>query len=174
MAIELGLDFYVFRGDLAGAGGWLQRAHRLLDGIAPSPERGWLELWEAHIALLEHNDVAFAKRACSEILALAESLDVVDLEILALALSGLALVNEGRVDDGMRRLDEATTAALAGEMRDVDAVVTACCYHIYACEHVRDVPRAIAWCERAEDVSRRWSYRSMFAFCRCHYAAVLI
>ncbi len=174
MAIGLGLDLYIFRGDLAGAGGWLQRAHRLLDGIAPSPERGWLELWEAHIALLEHNDVAFAKRACAEVMALAESLNVVDLEILALALSGLALVNEGRVDDGMRRLDEATTAALAGEVSDADAVITTCCYHIYACERIRDVPRAIAWCERAEAVARRWSYRSMFAFCRCHYAAVLI
>lgn len=174
MAVGLGLDHYVFRGDLASADGWMQLAHRLIDDHAPSPERGWLLLWEAHIALLERSDVAFAKQACSEIAVLARSLGVTDLEILALALSGLSLVNEGQVVDGMRQLDEATTAALAGEVSDVDTIVTVCCYHIYACEHVRDVPRAIAWCERVEEVSRRWSYRSMFAFCRCHYAAVLI
>lgn len=173
-ATGLGLDHYLYRGDLAIVSGWLQRAHRLLDGTDPSAERGWLAMWEAHIALLEHNDVALAKRTCVETLALAESLELTDLETLCLALEGLALVSEGQVSEGMRRLDEATTVALAGEMSDLDAIVTICCYLIYACERVRDFPRAVQWCEKVEEVSKRWSYRSMFSVCRCHYAAVLI
>ena len=74
----------------------------------------------------------------------------------------------------MRRLDEATTAALSGEMTDPDAIVTTCCYLIFACERVRDYDRAAQWCAKAEELARRWSYRSMFAYCRSHYAAVLI
>lgn len=174
MATWLGLDHYLYRGETAIASGWMQRAHRLLDGVDPSAEHGWLVMWEAHIALVDHSDVAAAKRASAEIISLAESLCLPDLGVLALALEGLALVNEGRVADGMQRLDEATTAAMAGEVADVDAVVTICCYLIYACERVRDYDRAAQWCEKVREFSERWSYRSMFAVCRTHYAAVLL
>lgn len=36
----------------------------------------------------------------------------------ALAQEGLALVTAGRVEEGMRRLDEASAAAAGGELRD--------------------------------------------------------
>ena len=74
----------------------------------------------------------------------------------------------------MRLLDEATAAAVAGEMTDPDAIVTTCCYLISACERVRDYDRAAQWCERAIRLADRWSYRFMFAYCRSHYAGVLI
>jgi LuxR family transcriptional regulator, maltose regulon positive regulatory protein len=173
-ATGIALDHYLYRGDLAITNGWLQRARRLLEGNRVSAERGWLAMWEAHILLFEHNNIATVKAMCSEITGLAQALSLVDLETLALALEGLALVSSGAVPEGMRRLDEATTVALAGEVSDPDAIVTVCCYMIYACERVRDFRRAVEWCEKAETVARRWAYRSMFAFCRCHYAAVLL
>ena len=40
MAIWLAWDAMAFRGEPAVAGGWLQRAHSLLDGIEPAPEHG--------------------------------------------------------------------------------------------------------------------------------------
>lgn len=140
MATWIALDHYLFRGSVAVESGWLQRAHRLLDGLEPSAERGWLALWEAHIGLFERNDVTNAKRVGAETVALASSLDLVDLETLALALEGLALVSEGAITEGMRRLDEASSIALSGEMSDIDAIVTTLCYLIYACERVRDFP----------------------------------
>ncbi|MGH2618920.1 MAG: LuxR C-terminal-related transcriptional regulator, partial [Thermomicrobiales bacterium] len=85
-----------------------------------------------------------------------------------------ATVCEGEVALGMRLLDEATAAAVAGEMTDPDAIVTTCCYLISACERVRDYDRAAQWCERAMRLAERWSYRFQFAYCRSHYAGVLI
>ena len=41
-----------------------------------------------------------------------------DLEMMGLALEGLALVSEGYVEQGMSQLDEAATAALAGELEE--------------------------------------------------------
>lgn len=174
MATWLGLDHYIYRGEVAIANGWLQRAHRLIDAAPPSVEHGWLAIWSAHIALFEENDVVTARRESSRVVTLGRSLQSTDLEFIALALEGLALVSEGEVVAGMHRLDEATTAALAGEMTDPDAIVTTCCYLIFACERVRDYERAAEWCAKAESVSKHWSYRSMFAICRCHYAAVLM
>ncbi|MGH9174921.1 MAG: LuxR C-terminal-related transcriptional regulator, partial [Vicinamibacterales bacterium] len=174
MATWLALDHYIYRGDLAITNGWLQRARRLLDGLEQTAEFGWLALWQAHIALFERNDVVAAQRAAAETVALARSLEYVDLEMLALALQGLTLVSEGRIADGMRLLDESTTAALAGEMTDLDAIVTTCCYLIFACERVHDYDRAAQWCRQAQQVAVKRSYRSMFSFCRTHYAAVLI
>lgn len=40
IATLLGIDYYQFRGDVAIGNGWFRRAHRLLDGLAPSPEHG--------------------------------------------------------------------------------------------------------------------------------------
>lgn len=91
-----------------------------------------------------------------------------------MALEGLALVSQGEVAEGMQRLDESTAAALSGDVSDPDAIVTACCYLIYACDRVRDYERALQWCEKVEEVSRRWDYQSMFAVCRTHYAGVLL
>jgi ATP/maltotriose-dependent transcriptional regulator MalT len=94
--------------------------------------------------------------------------------MVGLALEGLALVSEGRVEEGMRRLDEATAAAVAGELRDLNAVGASCCYLIFACERVRDYDRAAQWCERVKEFCRRWRIRPLFAVCRTHYAAVLV
>ena len=94
--------------------------------------------------------------------------------MLAQASLGFAMVCEGDIAEGMRLLDEATAAAVAGEMTDPDAIVTTCCYLISACERVRDYDRAAQWCDRAIRLADRWSYRFMFAYCRTHYAGVLI
>jgi LuxR family maltose regulon positive regulatory protein len=173
-AIWIALDHYIYRGDLAITNGWLQRAHRLLDGIEPAAEHGWLAVWSGYVALFGQNDVATTLRVSAETLALARSLDLTDLEALALALEGLAMVSAGHVSEGMRRLDESTTAALSGDVRDYDAIATICCYLIFACERVRDYDRAAQWCEKVEAISLRFDYRSMFPVCRTHYAAVLI
>ena len=173
-AIWIALDHYIYRGELAITNGWLQRAQRLLDGIEPTAEHGWLAIWGGHIALFEQNDVATAQRVSAETLEYARSLNLTDLEALALALEGLAMVSAGQVSEGMRRLDESTTAALSGDVSDYDAIATICCYLIFACERVRDYDRAAQWCEKVEAISLRCNYRSMFPVCRTHYAAVLI
>ena len=174
VAIWIALDHYIYRDEPAIADGWLQRARRLLAGQLPSVEHGWLAIWSGHIALTDHNDVDAARRLGAAALALGRSLGNADLEALALALEGLAMVSAGDVDEGMRRLDESTTAAVSGDVGDYDAIATICCYLIFACERVRDYDRAAQWCAKVEEVSLGCDYRSMFPVCRTHYASVMI
>src|SRR5919108_527079 len=89
-------------------------------------------------------------------------------------LEGLALASEGRVADGIRRLDEASAAAVAGEMAELWAASRACCYLVTACERVRDFERASQWSHRMLEFAKRWRIPSVFAVCRAHYAAVLV
>ena len=174
MAVALAADHFLRRGEHAVAAGWFQRAHHLLDGLDPSPEHAVLAIWESYVAVIFYHDTATARQLGSQARALAESLGVIDLEMLAQASLGFATVCEGDIAEGMRLLDEATAAAVAGEMTDPDAIITTCCYLISACERVRDYDRAAQWCDRAIRLADRWSYRFMFAYCRSHYAGVLI
>jgi DNA-binding CsgD family transcriptional regulator len=174
VAICLSGDHFSRRGEYAVASGWARRASRLLDGLEPGPEHAMLGAWEAHMVLWVHHDTAAAGRLGAEAMGLARSLGAVDVEMLAQALLGYVMVCEGAVEDGMRRLDEATMAAVAGDMTDLDAIAMTCCYLIYACERVRDYPRAAQWCDRVMQITARWSHRLMFSVCRTHYAGLLI
>jgi LuxR family maltose regulon positive regulatory protein len=174
VAVFLAADHFVRRGEHAVADGWFQRAHHLLDGLEACPEHAMLAIWESYVAVIFHHDTVTARRLGAEARALAGSLGEVDLEMLAQASLGFATVCEGNIAEGMRLLDEATAAAVGGEMTDPDAIVTTCCYLISACERVRDYDRAGQWCDRAIRLADRWSYRFMFAYCRTHYAGVLI
>jgi ATP/maltotriose-dependent transcriptional regulator MalT len=174
MAVSLAADHFLRRGEHAVANGWFQRAHHLLEGLAPCSEHAMLAIWESYVAAVFEHDTAAARRLGAQARAVAGSLGEVDLEMLAQSSLGYATVCEGDVAEGMRLLDEATAAAVAGEMTDPDAIVTTCCYLISACERVRDYDRAAQWCERAMRLADRWSYRFMFAYCRSHYAGVLI
>lgn len=174
MAAWLSLDHSMIRGERAIASGWLERARRLLLDAGPGVERCLLHLAEGHIALFDYNDPVTARRSGSETVRMARELGLIDLEMLGLALEGLSMVSSGQVDEGMRRLDESTVAALSGEMADIDAIATACCCLIYACERVRDFERAAQWCGKVQEFCQRWSYQSLFTYCRIHYGTVLM
>ncbi len=174
MATWLAMDNFEFRGDTAVLGGWLQRAHRLLDEDRECADYGWLLAWEAHISLMVDNDSAKAIANAVQAAAIGRSLEIADLEVLALAAEGLALVTEGDVDLGMKRLDESCTAVMAGEVTDGTARATAICYLMDACDRVRDYDRAEQWCARAHEIARQIHFESLMGLCRPHYAVVLM
>ena len=101
------------------------------------------------------------------------TLGITDMEMLALALEGLAFVSEGAVEEGMHRLDEATAAATGEEMQDPLAIGFTCCYMMMACDRVRDFDRAGQWCDRIKEFCLRTGLRLLLSFCRSHYTAVL-
>lgn len=174
LATLLGIDYYQFRGDAAIGNGWFRRAHRLLDGVPPVPEHGWLWIWEGQVALMAGNDPLTARMLGSRAAELGRSLGLVDIEMTGLGLEGLALVFEGEVAGGMARLDEATTAAIGGEMSVPNAIGATCCYLIYACERVWDFDRAVQWCQKVQEFCRKVHWASLFALCRTHHAMVLL
>ena len=173
VAIQLAWDYRTFRGEAAIATGWLQRAHDLLSEEEPASEHGWLGLREASV-LLADGELTAARELTSNAVELARSLADVDLEITALALDGLVLVNEGKVAEGMRRLDGSAAAIMGGDVQDLSAISHSCCYLIFACERVRDFDRAGQWCERLAEFCERYGSKPLFSVCRTHYAGVLM
>jgi hypothetical protein len=101
MAIYLAYDYFSFRGEYAVASGWNQRAHRLLEGLEPTPEQGLLAVYEGYMELMRHNDTAMARSLGSQAAELGRTLGMIDLEMLALALEGLARVSEGDITGGL-------------------------------------------------------------------------
>lgn len=173
VATSIATDHTDFRGELAVAQGWLGRAQRLLEGLEPCEEHGWLWVHDAEKRLMV-GDLAGARELGARAAALGDQLGLVDLQMMGLAGEGFVLVAEGDVEAGMRRLDEAAAAALGGEFREIWTVGWAVCLLIQACEHVRDYGRAGQWCRRLEEWSTRVDVIFFNRVCRAHYAGVLM
>jgi DNA-binding CsgD family transcriptional regulator len=174
LATLFGIDYFGFRGEPAIGNGWFRRAHRLLEGLPPAPEHGWLAIWEGQIRLLEDNDPATARRLGHEGAELGRVLGDADIEMTGLGLEGLAAVTAGEISEGMAKLDEATAAAVGGEMSLPIGIGATCCYLIFACERARDFDRAGQWCKRVQELCLQWRWASLFATCRTHHASVLL
>ena len=172
MAAWLAADCLLFRGEPAVANGWLQRAHSLIDGLDPGIDHGWLAIHEGHMAVALEEDTVRARALAARAIELGRAFDAPELEMLGLGLEGRALVSEGELEGGMRRLDEATTVALQGEAKLLYCVAWACCYLISACERVRDYERATQWCARVGDFCGEHDI-FLLNTCRAHYASVL-
>jgi ATP/maltotriose-dependent transcriptional regulator MalT len=171
MATWLACDQLDFHGAVTVAAGWLGRAHRLLGSLDTTPEHGWLAFLEGYVAHIGGDTpkaVELGRRAAE----LGEQLNVVDLEMLGLALEGGALVASGQVAEGMRRLDVATTISLEADATVPISSAWSCCFLVSACISVRDYDRAFEWCDRIAEFAERYGSRYMFAFCRAEYGSV--
>ena len=171
MATWLAADQLDFAGAWSVAGGWLRRAHRLLDGLAPSPEHGWLAFHEGYLAHAG-GDTATARELASAAAEAGRRFGVADLEMLGLALEGATLVGCARVGEGMDRLDEATATALGGEAAIPISGAWTFCIMVGACTAALDFERAGEWIARIAGFAERFGSRYMLAFCRAEYGAV--
>ena len=174
VAMTLAEDHFYFRGEAAVASGWYKRAHSLLDPLDACAEQGWLRLWEGDFAAMLGEDPARVRALAAQAAAIGKAVSDLDLQMAALALEGLARVTEGDLREGMPRLDEATAAALSGEMNDFVAVGMACCYLVIACERIRDFDRAAQWCRHVKKLCERWQFNVLLAVCRAQHASVLM
>jgi DNA-binding CsgD family transcriptional regulator len=154
----------------AAAAGWLARARRLLAGAGAVPEAGWLAIEEAKRAV----DPEVGERHARAALELAHELGDSDVECMALAQLGRAVVRQGRVEEGVALLDEAMTVALGGEASDPLACGDACCTTLVVCDGLADLQRAAQWCEAVVDFTERRRYIPVQAWCRGIYASVLV
>jgi ATP/maltotriose-dependent transcriptional regulator MalT len=174
VATALAGDHLHFRGEVAVARGWHQRAQRLLQGLPLAPEHGWLKVSRGDLGLVCGEDPALVRTLAAGAAAAGRSLGEIDLEMTALALEGVALVTEGHPARGLQCLDEATAAAVSGEMTDPRAIGVSCCYLVMACERIRDFDRAAQWCARVREFCQRTGFNALLGVCRAQYAGVLI
>jgi hypothetical protein len=112
VAAWLASDHLEFRGDHAVGRGWLERAHRLLDELGPEGEdHGWLALHEGSYAMNVDADLDRAALLAVRAAGLGRTVGLPDLEAIGLALEGITHVRRGRIEAGMRLLDEAGRCA---------------------------------------------------------------
>ncbi len=157
-------------GQDAAAAGWLARARRLLADQGTVPELGWLAIEEAKRA----DDAADAERHANAALEIAHQLANPDVECMALAQLGRAVVHQGRTQEGVALLDEAMAVALGGETSDPLACGDACCTTLVVCDGLADLNRAAQWCEAVVDFTERRRYVPLQSWCRGIYGAVLV
>lgn len=160
-------------GNEAAGRGWLERARRLLDQAGSCVEWGWFEL--AFMAC-DRPDVDELAASAERALAIAFEFGDSDLEVRALADSGLALVSKGRAREGFARLDEALAAITAGELRDLSVAGKSLCSLLSSCERSGDVRRAEEWIRivNAVVLDRLGGQpRVLHTHCRLAYGSVL-
>jgi ATP/maltotriose-dependent transcriptional regulator MalT len=172
LATWIAWDSSAFRGESGVAHGWLQRARRLLDGQPPCPEHAFAASRAALFALLDDGDPEAAEKLAAEAVRIAQGIGAIDHEMVGRALHGFAQVTMGCVTEGLRELDEVSAAILAGELSDRLLIGLAGCYLIAACDRVRDHGRAVQWCNRIKEHSRKFGLKPLFAVCRTQYASV--
>jgi DNA-binding NarL/FixJ family response regulator/Tfp pilus assembly protein PilF len=129
-------------GQQTAAAGWERRAWRLVAEIGPCVEEAGLLL--ARVGCNVPDPVELERRA-DRALELAHQFSDIEMEVRALADKGLAVVSQGRVDEGMGLLDEAMVAISSGEVGSVSIVGASWCAMLSACERAGDVTRAAHW-----------------------------
>lgn len=168
-AYHLAFDYAAVYGNSAASAGWLERGKRLAAMSGDCPERGWVEL-SCVLATDDPDEKEQHIRAAMEV---ARAHGDTDLEFDALAYAGVAAIERGRVEEGMRLLDEAAAAAQGGEVRSHVAAGEIYCKMLLACEMTLDVPRAEQWTTVANRLALKSNVAWASAICRGYYGGIL-
>lgn len=162
--------------NLLGAGfpsvlnGWVNRAERLLQGVSEHPVHAFIAVVRGMTAFTG-GDLDSAAAAGRRALDIGTSSGIPDLQAMGLHLEGRALVAKGRVEEGMALLDEATAAAVSGELSP-QVTGRVYCSTVSACWGLADYRRAGEWADAAERWCRRRSINGFPGVCRLHRAQI--
>ncbi|UZJ25481.1 LuxR C-terminal-related transcriptional regulator [Rhodococcus antarcticus] len=173
-ATALAWDCLLFGHGEAVALGWWGRAGSLLEELGESAEHGWHAMREAELALEVGHDPDRALGAARRAAAVGKRLGLGDLEVVGVALQGLAMTSAGDVEEGMVRLDASVAAAISGDVPDPMWMGKVCCWVIAACNHSKDVTRAADWCRRVEALCTERDLAPLFTVCRIQHATVQV
>ena len=171
MAIALAWD-YEGRGSFAVSSGWLANAERLLADLPESAEHARLTITHALTAMLAEGDYEKAEALFDEATEIGRRVGDRDTQILALSGKGRTRINQGRVEEGLAILDEATAAAVAGGARP-HAMGIVYCITISSCRDLGDYRRAAEWTEAANRWCDKLDVTGFPGSCRIHRAEVM-
>ncbi len=156
VAIKLARD-NVYRSSDTLAGAWLGRAERLLEGVEENLGHGWLAVTTAfRAAVMGDIERSLAESIKAE--GIAARTGDRDLAAMAQAEHGFALIATGNVAEGMAMVDQASVAAVGGEL-EPDIAGGICCTTIGACATLGEWTRAAEW----TDAQDRWCKREGIA-----------
>ena len=159
------------RQESAVSNGWLQRATRLLADEPECSEQGWLELCLVRSSF-EHGEFEEAERHAGVVQEIGARQGDRDIEAFGRALEGAILVFHTQVEQGLALVDEATLAAVGGELSPYVAG-NIYCLTIGICRSVADYRRASEWTEAAARWCERESITAFPGVCRVQRAEIL-
>ncbi len=148
----------LFRGETVRATGWFARAQRLLEREGRDcVERGYL-LVPRWLEQMRGGDFEAGYATAREAAAIGERFGDPDLEWLAVDEQGRALVNQGRVKEGLRLVDEVLLVAAADQLSPIVTGIVYCntiafCGSVFELGHAREWTDALTrWCERQPEM----------------------
>jgi class 3 adenylate cyclase len=162
---------YGFKGKPSIASAWLRRGERLLEGVAESYAHGYLALVRSDAAR-RAGEIHTALELADQAVRIGTRTGEPDLQAFALAALGELKIATGATSEGLALMDEATIAAVNGELSPFTTGVTYCSM-IAACRDLADYRRAGEWTEAAERWCERQSISGFPGVCRIHRAEVV-
>jgi class 3 adenylate cyclase len=170
MAVFISQDLFN-KASLERAAGWFANAERLLADEPESVEHGYLAVTRALTSMIEGSLDAAA--ACAERAhELAVRFEDRDLQAIALVTLGRTHLMNGSPDEGVRLLDEASAAALSGELRPFSTGLVYC-VTITSCNGVGDLRRAAEWTKAAQRWCSKQDVSGFPGACRVHHSTLL-
>jgi class 3 adenylate cyclase len=170
LALRLARE-YVYRGDASIGSAWMRRGERLLEGQEESAAHGYLAMRRSEEARAG-GDVSTAVVQAQEAVRIGGAVGDADLLATALTLLGSIRIASGDTADGFALMEEATIAAVNGELSPFVTGVTYCTM-IAACRDLTDYRRASEWTQATERWCERQSVSGFPGVCRVHRAEVV-
>ena len=142
---------YAFAGKPALAGAWARRAQRLIGTKGDTYAHGYLALVGSESAAAT-GQLEAALALAEKAVAIGSTNDDRDLAAFAQSNLGWLKLAQGDVTDGFALLEEASFAAVNGELTPFTSGITAC-RMIGACRDLTDYRRATEWIEATRNTA---------------------
>ncbi len=158
-------------GEMADATGWIQKATRMLEGLPEGREHGWLNF---AMGMMKRGagDGPGAKVFAAEASAIGARHGDQDLFALGLAFYGVTVAFTDDPDVGLPMVEEATQAAVAGELGP-RATGWIYCMMIAVNAQLADWQTAGHWSEAATNWCNRQAINGFPGVCRVHRAEIM-
>jgi class 3 adenylate cyclase len=170
IAFELSRE-YVSKRKFSIASAWAARGERLLEGEPEGFAHGYQALSKSLTA--EHaGDVETAIKFAGQATEIGTRFGDADIRAWGLLQQGRLLIAGGRTNEGFPLLEEATIAAVNGELNPFIAGV-AFCSMIASCRDTTDYRRASEWTEATNRWCERQSINGFPGICRVYRAEIV-
>src|SRR5919106_61470 len=153
------------------ASGWYSQAERLLSGEPEGAAHGWLSR-ELGTRALEAGDLEKALGHATTALDIGARIGDRDVLALGLQLKGQVLMAQGQVEEGVALQDEATVAAVSGDLQPLTTGIVYC-NTIWSASNMADYRRAGEWTDAATRWCERQSINGFPGVCRVHRAEIM-
>ncbi len=169
LALDVARNYW-YQGKPSIASAWIRRAEGIIGPEGETYAHGYLALVRSELAA-GMGDVDTALGLAERAVEIGNRAADADLKASALTNLGSLKIATGLPIDGLALMEEATIAAVNGELSPFTTGVTAC-QMIGACRDMTDYRRASEWIEATEKYCKRQSLSGFPGICRIHRAEI--